>query len=228
MRKRQTQNLATWTVLVGEQVEAVIRSHLDGDDFVFKSRDLGPVSGRVHQVVSKLAAVSVGYGCDQPAAVVAGAQMNFSDTREIFPDDVGILVRVRAELVIVNLLIEIGVFRWPLVALWIARVIKTGVIGFPVEAASGSREVDPRHAVWKFLPGGDFEDVGDTVFRPVFRQRDGDELAVERGNIKIHGDRSRRGGRVGIEDDFLAGGIRRQTWSHQQWLLLGRLAFHSE
>src|ERR1700737_738065 len=167
--------------------------------------DLGPVSGRVHQVVSKLATVTVPHGCYQPAAVVAGAQMNFGDTREILADDVGVLMGVSAELVKVNLLIEIGVFRWPLVALWIARVIKAGAIAFPVEAASGSCEVDARHAVWKFLPGGDFEDVGCTVFRAVFGQRDGDELAVEGGSVEIHGDRSLRAGCVGIENDFLAG-----------------------
>jgi hypothetical protein len=137
--------------------------------------------------------------------------MNFSDTREILADDVGVLAGVGAEFMKVNLLIEIGVFRWPLVALWIARVIKAGAIGFPVEAASGSCEVDARHAIWKFLPGGDFEDVGCTVFRAVFGERDGDELAVEGRNVKIHGQRPFCAGRVGIEDDFLAGGICRRT-----------------
>ena len=117
------------------------------------------MSGGIHQVVSELASVSVGHGSDQPAAVVAGVELNLGNAGKILADDIAILFCIRAKFVKVHLLEEVGVFRWTLVALRIARVVETRAVSVPVDASARGGEVDARYSVGQLLAGGGLEDV---------------------------------------------------------------------
>src|SRR5208337_1904504 len=169
--------------------------------------DLGPLAGGIHDIVRVLAAISVGHRGKQPASVVAAAQQNLGDAGELFANDVGVLFRVSAKLVKVNLLVKVGVFGGPFISLWKARVVEAGIVGFPGEAAAGSGKVHSGDDVREFLAGGDFKNVRGTVLGTVFRQGGGHVFAAERRHIEIHGERSLGVGGVGIEDDFRAGRI---------------------
>ena len=149
--QRQAQNLAARRVFAREQVERRIHAEFDGDDSVFKVGELGPLAVGVHQIVRELAAIAIGDGSEQPAAVVTGVELNLGDAREIFADDVGVLFRIRAELVKINLLVEVGVFGRALVALRITRVVETGTVGLPRDAAAAGGEVHARNNVTQFL-----------------------------------------------------------------------------
>src|SRR5580658_6310718 len=118
-------------------------------------RDLRPVAGRIHYVVRELTAISVRDSGYQPAAVVTGMKLNFRDARKILADNVFVPLGIGAEFVKINLLVEVGVLRRTLITLRVARVIKPGAIGLPVEAASRGCEVDPRDDIGKFLARGD-------------------------------------------------------------------------
>jgi hypothetical protein len=162
VRKRQAQDLPSGRILAREQVESLIRD-FGRDDGVLEVGDLGPASGRVHQIVGELAAVAIGDRCDQPPPVVARSQAGFGDPRKISANDVAVPLGIRAQLVKIDLLVEVRVLRRALVALWIAGVIEAGAVGLPIEAAASGGEVDSRHNVREFLACGYLENMGRAV-----------------------------------------------------------------
>src|ERR1700733_4119792 len=117
-------------------------------------RELRPLAGGAHQIVSELAAIAIGNRNQQPAAVVAGVQQNLGDARKILSDDVGVFFGVGAESVKVDLLVEVGVFGRTFVSLRITRVVEAGAVGLPGDAAATSGEVDSRDHVRQFRGGG--------------------------------------------------------------------------
>src|SRR5579859_4814415 len=127
----------------------------------------------------ELAAVAVGDRGEQPAAVVAGVQLNLGNAGKLLTDHVGVLAGVAAELVKIDLLVEIGVLRRALVALRIARVVEARTVGLPRDAAAAGGEVDARHDIGKLLAGSDIEDVGGGIFRSVSGERGGDIFSAE-------------------------------------------------
>ena len=226
--ERQAKDLAAWRVFVGEEIEAVVGCDLDGGDLVFEVRDLGPVAGLIHEIVSELAAVSVGYGCDEPFSVIAGLQLNFGDAGEVFSEDVGVLVGVGAETVKINLLVEVEICLRAFGALRVAGVEEAGGVGLPGDAAAGGGEVDAGNTVGKFFAGGGFEDVGGAVFGAVLGERNGYELAVKGGDVEVHGGRTLRAGCVGVEDNFFAGWVGGSIECDEEGLLFWRLSLDGE
>ncbi len=175
MVERQAQNLAAGRVFARKQEERALaaaalasEAEFRRDDVVFEMRDLRPVAVEVHHVMRELAAIAVADGGEQPASVVAGIKLDLGDAGEIFADDVGIFFCVGAELVKVDLLVEVRVLGRTLVALGIARVVEAGAVGLPRDAASGGGEVHARHHVGKFLAGLDFKHARSGVFGAVF------------------------------------------------------------
>ena len=88
------------SVLAGKKIDRIIGSHFRCDNSVLEVGELSPVSGCIHQVVSELPAVSVGHGNDQPAAVLAGMELNLGNAGKILADD--ILFCIRAKVVKVH------------------------------------------------------------------------------------------------------------------------------
>ncbi len=228
MGQRQPQDLAAGRVLAREQVERGISAELDRDNAVFEARELSPVAVGIHEVVGELAAIAVADGGEQPAAVVAGMKLSFCDARKIFPEDVGVLRGIAAQLVKVNLLKEVGVFGGTLIALRIAGVIKAGAVGLPGDAAAGGGEVDAGNDVAKLLAGSDFKHMCSGVFRAVLGERGRNVFTAERR----HDRNPRRAipwrGGVGIEDDASAGRVVGRAHHDQQRLLQRRLVFFGE
>ena len=81
------------------------------------------------------------------AEYVASFELGLCDARKIFADDVGVLFGIGTQLMEINLLVEVGVFRCALVALGIARVIKARAVGLPSDAAAAGGEIHARHDV---------------------------------------------------------------------------------
>src|SRR5258706_7451621 len=103
-----------------EQVNGVIPWQLDINritpefnlfHLVFKAGDLCPLARWLAQIMRELAAVAVGDGGDDEAAVVAGLQRDFGDPRKFLPQLVTVLLDKRADFVEVNTLIKAHVIR---------------------------------------------------------------------------------------------------------------------
>src|SRR5208283_5345602 len=106
MRQGETQNFAPRSTLVREHIKNVIRSYSGGNNLIFKVSNLCPLSRGVHQKGLILAAVALLHRCHDPVSVGAGLQMTFGDAKKIFTDHIWILLRIGAQHVKVNLLIE--------------------------------------------------------------------------------------------------------------------------
>src|ERR1700740_2647400 len=176
----------------------------------------------------ELASIAIRDRSYQPTPIIAGAKLDFRDTREFFPDDVDVLRRGRTELVKVDLLVEIGVFGWMLLALWIARVIEAGTVRFPIDAAAGGRKIDARDNVGKLPAAGDFENHAAAVFGAIFGDSDRDVFAIQGRNVKIDGKRSLTACTVRIEDDLCLVGIIGRGQGDKHWLFLRRVVFYGE
>jgi hypothetical protein len=109
---------------------------------------------------------------------VGGAKLDFRNARKLLANHIGVLPRIGAEFVKINLLVEVGVFGRTLSPLRIPRVIEAGTVSFPVDAAARSGEIDARHNVCQFPAGGNFENLGVAVFRAILRDGSGDVFAI--------------------------------------------------
>src|SRR5882724_13385260 len=94
MGQWKAQDLAARCVFAGEQVKGGVRSRLDGHDPVRKMRHLGPVAGRVHDIVRELTAIAVGNGGDQPLTVIAAVQLDLGNAWKLLADDIVVLLGI--------------------------------------------------------------------------------------------------------------------------------------
>ncbi len=111
MVHRHREHLAARRVLDRERVEAPVEAQVDRLDLVGVLGHARPLAGRIAQVERELAAVAVGHGREQVLAVARRAQLHLGDARKLLADHVRVGGRRRAELVVVDLLVEVGVLR---------------------------------------------------------------------------------------------------------------------
>ena len=74
-------------------------------------------------------------------------QLDLGNAGKILADNVSVLAAVGAQLVKINLLIEVRVVGRALISLGIARVVEAAAVLVPVDAAAGRREIHARDGV---------------------------------------------------------------------------------
>ena len=89
----------------------------------------------------------------------------------------------------------------------IARVVEARAVGVPGHASAGRAAVDARDRRAGFFAGGDFVDVHVAALAAALRERDRDQLAVERRDVEVDLGAARRVELIGVEDDALGCGI---------------------
>ena len=102
----RAQQLAARRLIAREHVDAVIAYDYRLDT-VGELRDLRPLAIRTAQEMFVLGAIAILHRCQNVLAVLAGAQHGLSNAREILANGVGILGGLGAQLVKVNLLVEV-------------------------------------------------------------------------------------------------------------------------
>ena len=149
-------------------------------------RDLFPLPIFAADKVLDLAAVAVENSGENRMSVGGSGQSCLCDAWEVFADLVTIFAQRRSELVEPDLLIKIHVRPRPLAFVRIARVVETGSVGVPGDAAAGGAAVDARNHIAGFFAASDVEDVDVSRLTPAARKRNRDEPAIERRHEKIH------------------------------------------
>ena len=101
---RHMQDRAQRSIVVGKQVDAVVRPERHARDFVGEQRNLAPRPIRPQQIVRKLAAVAVRHRGQNVTAIIRRLQPNLGDAREVFAERVSVLRGGCAETVKIDLL----------------------------------------------------------------------------------------------------------------------------
>src|ERR1700730_19119152 len=142
-RYRNRDDASERGILTALGVQVPVVAERDLLDAVVEARNLGPRAIRGSQVIGDIAAVAVANLGEKEPPVAAALQRDFGDSRQVLAEDVAIATHRRTDLVKIDLLIEVAVFGGALVSLRVARVIKTATVGSPLDAAAGSRIVQP-------------------------------------------------------------------------------------
>src|SRR5205807_1062953 len=108
---------------------------------------------------------------EEVAPVARGGKMRFRDARKFLADDIAVLRGCGAELVEIDLLVEVRVLLRAFTALGIARVIEAARRLVPLEASAARRVLRPGHHVRERLAGLHVEDVHRSILAAVFRER---------------------------------------------------------
>ena len=123
----------------------------------------------------------------------------------------------------INLLVEIVVFFWSFIAARITRVVKSGIIDVPGQAAPGGWILNARHHIRKLPSGFHVEDIHGTRFAAGLRKRRGHVFAIVRGDVKINGGGSFVVQNIGIQHHAFGGWIVRGCKQNKIRLFFGRL-----
>ena len=226
--ERETKDLPAGRAASREQVQRAVRPEARVHGFVREGGDLSPAPGGIEQELGELPAVPVLDGGEDGAPVRRALERRLRDSREILADRVAVFFRRRAELVEPDLLVEVHVLGRALAAARVARVEEAGRAGVPGQAASGRSAVDAREDVRQRLARRHFEHADRAALASPFRERDGDELAVEGRHEPVDRRAALRIEGVRIHEDALA--LRRvgRLERHEERLLFRRLVLQGE
>ena len=178
--------------------------------------------------MSELAAVSVGHGGQEILSVFRSPKLYFGDSREILADRIRVLAGGCAQLVKIDLLIEIHVFFGPLVAARIPRVVEARTVRVPRHAAARRSPIHAKHHVAKLLDGRDVVHVNAPFLAAPLRQRHSDQTPIERWNVEVDRCGSFRIYLIGIDDHALGGHVVGRFECYQGRLVHRRLHLHGE
>src|SRR5690349_14169208 len=106
--------------------------------------------------MGKIAAIAVRYGGQDVPAVARSFQHDLCNPRKVFPDRVSIFGVGGAELVKIDLLIEIQIDIGPLAFAGKPRVINARALRVPSRAATGRGILNVSNGVRQCLSGGSF------------------------------------------------------------------------
>ncbi len=175
-----------------------------------------------------LAAIAVAHRRENVAAVPGRLQEDLGDAREILADRVGVGVHWRAQFVKINLLEKIKIRGGAFAGSGVTRVIKTGAIWIPCDAASGRAFVDARNFIGKQLAALHVVYVQGAVFASSRGHGERHQAAVERWRVEIDGRFSAGVHCVRVRHHTFRFRIERAVENHQKGLLLGGLSLHRE
>src|ERR1043166_8110125 len=122
-------------------------------------------------MISDLAAIAVAHRGEKVCPVKASLQRDLGDPREFVAENVSVARHRRAEAMEVDLLKEVPVLGWTLVAPGITRVVEASTVRCPFEASATRRIVHARNFIGESLAGGDVVHIRRAVLAAVLRER---------------------------------------------------------